>query len=435
MMNLRPFQLALLGGFAFVSIAALVIFGTYDPPDKTEQSVYGSEVIIWGTLPEDVFTEVFRGITREDKLFDVVKYYQVDERSFDDELINAIAEGRSPDMVVLASENLVKHRAKLFPISYESLPLRDYRTAYVDGAEIFARADGVYAVPFAVDPMMMYWNRDLFASNALAQAPRNWAEVVSSVVPSITSVDSSLNIITSALAFGEFRNVTHAKEVLMLLLLQSGSEMVTEGDRGYVMGLDKSLSENSRAPLDAALKFYTDFSNPTKSTYTWNRAMKQDLNAFISGDLALYFGLGSEAENIYKKNANLNYDVTMVPQGSGATALRTYGTFYGFAIPRAAPNMSGAYAAMNTISSARYADGLTRGLNLAPVRRDLIAQGDSEPYRASILQSALIARSWLDPDPVESSNIFMQMVEDVVSNRSRYNKAISDAINRLKLEY
>lgn len=435
MLNLRPFQIILLAVFGFLAFVALVYLGGYQKAPSAADVVYGNEVIIWGTLDATVFDTVFRNIVQEDKAFSVVKYYSVDERDFDDELINAIAEGRSPDMVVLSSNNLVKHRAKLLAIPYESLPLRDFRNTYVDGADIFALNTGIYAIPFAVDPLMMYWNRDIFASAGIAQAPTSWEQIVANVVPKITIRDADRSIVRSSIAFGEVRNVTHAKEVIALLALQSGSAMVTETERGYVVGLDESLVQGARAPLEAAVQFFTDFSNSNSPLYSWNRGIEQDKNSFIAGDLALYFGLGSEAQNIDSKNPNLNFDITTVPQGGAATAVRTYGEFYGFAIPRAAANTNGAFAAMNTITSAKHADALTRALNLAPVRRDLVAAGDSSAYRGGMLQSALVARSWLDPDPEASTGIFTQMVEDVVSNRKRVGAAVSDAVNRLVLEY
>lgn len=435
MMNLRPFQIILLAVFGLMAFIAIIFLGGYQAKPSAEEIIYGDEVVIWGTLEADVFDVTFRNITQEDKAFGVVKYFKVNERDFDDELINAIAEGRSPDMVIMEADNLVKHRAKLLAIPYESIPLRDYKTAYVDGAEIFALKDGVYGIPFAVDPLLLFWNRDMFASNGLAQAPVSWEEVVAEVVPKITITNTNRDVVQSALAFGEFRNVRNAKEVMTLLTLQSGSKMVSENDRGYVVEINQSTVQGARAPLEAALQFYTDFSNANSPTYSWNRAMAEDKNSFISGDLAMYFGFGSEASNIDKKNPNLNFDIASVPQGGAATALRTYGKFYGFAIPRAATNAQGAFAAANTITSAKYIDELTQGLNLAPVRRDLVAAGASSPYRAIMLQSALIARTWLDPDPEESDNIFLQMVEDVVSNRARVSAAVGDAINRLVLEY
>ncbi len=67
--------------------------------------------------------------------------------------------------------------------------------------------------------------------------------------------------------------------------------------------------------------------------------------------------------------------------------------------------------------------------------RSVIGAGDSSPYRQVMLQSALIARSWLDPDPEASNVIFSEMVEDVVSNRTRVGNAVVDAVRKLTFEY
>ncbi len=436
-MHIRPFQIFLLAGFAVMAIIALILLMNYEDTPTTEEFAYGDEVVIWGTLDGAVVDRVFQNITQEDKAFAVVRYQRIDERSFDDEFLNAIAEGRSPDLIILSSENLVKHRAKLLAIPYENSPIRDFRDAYVDGAEIFALRDGIYAIPFAVDPLVMYWNRDIFASNGLAQPPTTWEDVLGNVVPRTTVRDAGRDIVQSSVAFGEFRNVLRAKDTLLLLALQSGSGGVSENERGYMVGLNESVGQQgSRAPMESALQFFTDFSNANSASYSWNRALPRDTEVFIAGDLALYFGRGSEAPGIDSKNPNLNFDAAPVPQGGTATARRTYGTFYGFALPRAAvKNVSGAYAAAQRITSAKYANELTTALNMAPVRRDLVGAGSSDAYRSVMLQSALIARGWLDPDPVASDSIFMQMVEDVVSNRSRVGMAVSDAINRLVLEY
>ena len=123
----------------------------------------------------------------------------------------------------------------------------------------------------------------MFASVGLAQAPATWENLVVNVVPSITITDNNRNVIQSALAFGEFRNVTHAKDILMLLALQSGSKMVYENERGYVIDINQSTVPRARPPLEAALQFYTDFSNVNSPVYSWNRAMANDKNAFYRG--------------------------------------------------------------------------------------------------------------------------------------------------------
>lgn len=431
MLNLRPFQIILIAVFVGMAFVALILLGTFQNTTNQADLQFGSEVVIWGTMPNRTFERTFQNIAQEIKDFSVVSYFSVDAANFDSILVNAIAEGRSPDLVILSSEDLVKHRAKLTPIPFATLPERTFRDSYVDGAEIFTLRDGVYAIPFAVDPLVLYWNRDLFASYGIAQSPATWETVVSSVVPRLTVRDSSRSITQSALAFGEYRNVKHAKSVLMLLAMQSGSQLVRDSEQGYRIEINDSSNQAVRRPLETALEFYNNFSNANNPLYTWNRAQPLDEQTFIAGDVAMYFGRGSEAENLDSKNPNLNFDVAMVPQGEGATMQRTHGIFYGFAIPRAAPNPRGAYAAAQLLANGRFTDGLVRELNLAPVRRDIVAAGDSSAYRSIMLRSALIARAWLDPTPTQSAVVFQQMVEDVTANRSRLSQAVSDALTRL----
>lgn len=436
-MHLRPFQIGLIATFAIMAVVALFLLSRYQTTKTATEVAYGNEVVVWGTQDAAIMDRLFQNIAQEDKAFAVVRYHRVDERNFDNEFLNAIAEGRTPDLVVLSSDSLVKHRAKLLAIPYETFSTRDFRDTYVDGAEIFALRDGIYALPFGVDPLLMYWNRDIFASNGLAQAPTTWADVVGNVVPRTTLLDQRRTPIQSGIAFGEYRNVFRAKDILLLLALQSGSGSVYENERGYVVGLNEPVGEGAaKTPFEAGLQFFTDFSNVNSSNYSWNRALPEDTQAFLAGDLALYFGRGSEAESLSRKNPNLNFDIAPVPQGGAPTARRGYGTFYGLAIPKAATrNLSGAYNAALKITSAKYANELTAALNIAPVRRDLVAAGANDPYRSVMLQSALVARGWLDPDPVASDRILMQMVEDVVSNRSRVGMAVNDAVSRLVLEF
>lgn len=435
MSNIRPFQVVLLATFALLAIVALIFLSVFQTTKTQEQFAYGNGVAIWGTLPQEVFRSLLQGIASTDKGFDVVSYRQFAESTFDSELVNAIAEGKSPDLIILNSTSLVHLRAKLLPIPYTTFPQRDFRDTYVDGSEIFALDDGLYGIPFAINPMILYWNRDMFSSNGLAQAPTSWESIVSDVVPRLTVRDTNRNVLKSSVSFGEYRNVMQAKKTLMLLLLQSGSKMVTQKEGVYTVSLNESVTEGARAPLESAVQFYTNFSNVNSPLYSWNRSMPSDKNAFIAGDLGLYFGLGMEYRDLAKKNPNLNFDVAMVPQGINATVLRTYGDFYAFAIPRASKNAQGAFSVAGVLANAENGKTISNSLDMSSARRDVIAEGDSDRYRKIILDSALIARSWLDPEPDASDGIFMQMIEDIVSNRSRIGDAVGDAVDRLILKY
>ena len=163
--------------------------------------------------------------------------------------------------------------------------------------------------------------------------------------------------------------------------------------------------------------------------------MENDKLTFVGGDLALYFGFGSEEGGIEARNPNLNFDTAPVPQGASATVKRVYGTFYGMAIARASENPQGSYAAIQTLLRDEVIANVTERLSFAPASRTVLAGGSTDAHRQIVFDSALIARSWLDPNPVSSDNIMKQMVEDVVSGRQKVTNAVADAVRRLELAF
>jgi len=426
----------MLGVFAFLAVVGIFLLSGFTRDGSVDDDAYGDRVLIWGTLDAEAFRATISNISTTNDAFRVVEYRQVDERSFNDTFVNALAEGRSPDLILLSNTELVRQRNRLLALSYEdTISLRDFRDKNVDGAEIFARADGVYALPLVVDPIVMYWNRDIFASNGLAQAPTTWEYIVSTIVPTLTRRDDNRNILMSALAFGEVRNVRNAKELLLLLAIQSGSKLISEEGSRYVVELDRSVSGGGLPPLEAATQFYSNFSNSNGQLYSWNRSQPVDRNAFVSEDLAMYFGFGSELSEILEQNPNLNFDVAPVPQGASATILRTYGEFYGFAIPKASPNVQGAYLAANVFTQPSVALSLSERLGMAPVERTAIAAGSNNAYRKVVMNAALIARSWLDPNTAQTDMIFQDMIEDVTSGRKSLSSSVNDAEQKVQLAF
>ena len=281
----------------------------------------------------------------------------------------------------------------------------------------------------------MYWNRDVLEREGVPIQPKSWDEFFV-LSPMITKRDRSSNILQATVALGEYRNITHAKDILAALMLQAGNPIV--GVQGVEKKLTSQLLEEfgfTIRPAESALRFYTEFSNPIKSVYSWNRALSPSRQLFLADQLAFYFGYASEFEELKRANPNLNFDVAPIPQGAGATTRRTFGQFYGLAIPLAAQNRGGGFAAAQTIGLPQYASLLAGALQLAPVERSLIAAGSNNAFTSVIYGAALSARGWLDPTPTDTAGILQTMVEDIVSNRARVSKAVTDAVNRITLSF
>jgi len=388
--KLRPFQIALLAVFGVLGISSLVLLTSYQNLVGDKPSSYGDSVIIWGTLDNNIVEKTISAIAEDDNDYRVVEYFQKDPRTFVQELVNAIADGNQPDSIILPHDELVTLRTKLLPIPYSAISERDFRDTYVDGAEIFSRPDGIYAIPLAVDPLVMYWNRDLFSTAGLSLPPATW-DKVTETVKLLTVKDTARNIIQSTVALGEYRNIQNAKAVLMMLLIQSGSRMVEERNNFYDVALNKPIINDERQPFVAAVQFYTEFSNASSPVHSWSRVASDDLRAFLGEELALYFGFGSEYPNIRAKNPNFNFDTTAVPQGSSVTISKNYGRFYGLAVVKNSTNVQGTYFAIQKLAASQNAGPLTANLNMAPALRSLLANRVADPYLQTIYNQALIS--------------------------------------------
>jgi maltose-binding protein MalE len=158
-MNIRPFEVVLIGIFLLLGISGLAYLSMFKGGGSADGQTYGSKVVVWGTFSKSKFDNILLDASATDKALSVVEYVEKDPRTFNGDFVNAIAEGNAPDLVLIPHTLLVTHRSKLRPISFDTIPERTYRDNYIEGAEIFMRSDGIYGIPLAVDPLVMYWNR------------------------------------------------------------------------------------------------------------------------------------------------------------------------------------------------------------------------------------------------------------------------------------
>lgn len=434
-MKLRPFELALVIIFIVLGLAALALLSGYDrKPSSPEGIAITGSVQIWGTMPGSGMADMIDALAGQYESYQDVKYSYIPPADFEETLVNALADGVGPDLVLMSHEHLVDMRRRIAPYDYETVPLRDIRDSYVEGAQVFALSDGLYALPIAVDPIVIYWNRDVLATNGFLAPPRTWEELLNVQFEPLIERDFSRNINRAVVAMGEFTNVRNALGIMSMLLIQGGTAGVTDSERGYEIRLQESLAGTSN-PLRAAVDFYTRFSQPANSLYSWNRSLPQDRSAFVSEDLAFYFGYASEARVIEQLNPNLNFDIAEVPQGGVASVRRTYAQFYGLSILRSTDNANGAYAVMTQLNDPQRAATIAIDSGLAPASRQAIAAGSNDTYGRVAFASAGIAYGWLSPTPTQTQQVFGVMTSDINENRRSLDQAISDGLERLEQAY
>ena len=436
-MKLRPFELGLVIIFTLLGVGALFVISSYKPPPSEappEGAIVG-QVMIWGTLPQAAVGDVLAELELENEQYRNVSYRYYNPATFDAQLTNALADRTGPDLVLVSHERLVNLRKRIQPVSFDSFPLRDVRSLYVDGAEIFALNDGIYAFPIAIDPLMMYWNRDILSTNGFLEAPATWEDLVNSVFPKIIERDFNRTVQRSVVAMGEYANVRNAYGVISALFIQGGSPGVVLDSGGrYSIQLQNRIGGGGD-PLRSAVDFYTRFSKPGNTLYSWNRSLPEDRLSFIAEDLALYFGFASEGKQIQKMNPNLNFDIAEVPQDGSATVRRTYGKFYGLSALKSSDNLAGAFSVMSSFRGQRIADAIAESSDMTPAYRASLSAGSNDAYGRVAYRSASIARGWLNPDKKNVDTIFQTMTQDINENRRDLTGAVSDATERLGMSY
>ena len=184
-------------------------------------------------------------------------------------------------------------------------------------------------------------------------------------------------------------------------------------------------------PSDSAIGFYTQFSNPTSPSYTWNRSLPSSLNMFLSGKLATYIGFASEIFAIQQKNSNLNFDVTFVPQIRDGTK-SVFGRMYALALVKQSKQLGGAFVAIDALTEVSALKQLETVTNLPPVLNELLANKPTDAFRSVFYDSALISHSWMDPDSVGTANVFRDMINNITSGREKLGDALGQADTDLR---
>lgn len=412
--------------FIFLGVCILLIFVGLGSLALYRGSATSSipRVLIWGTLDEGLYARMVTAGVNQEPLVNAV-YVQKNRSTMYQEFLEAIAAGTAPDAIIVNNKEFYRYYNKTVGIPYSSYSERTFKDTFVEGAELFTGQDGIVAMPFAVDPLVMYWNRDIFNSITEVRPPVYW-EGVYGLIDRITRFDEKKNVTRSLIGLGEYGNVSHAKDILSLLIQQAGGRVTTFSGGRLVSSVSDNFN-NLRNPAQAAVDFYVQFANPQKTTYTWSRSLPESKNSFIAGDTALYIGPISEISEIRAKNPNLNFDVAMVPQVTGSVAPSTYGTYWVMAAVKNSPRLAAVFSNLGIVSGRAVATNIINQTPLVSLRRDILGITQERADRAVAFTAAFHARSWIDPDDNQTDGYFREMINMVISGRLSPLEAVNRA--------
>ncbi len=427
---MKNFQLIILIVFIAAAVFGVLVFSGVIPIGNNNDTGGQGTVVLWGTIGFQVISAPLDDFNRANPSF-VLKYVQKDPQTFDQDLLEALASGVGPDLFLLPDSLAYHYRNRILAIPYQSYPLASFKNAFAGAGEVFLTSKGIIAFPLFIDPMVMYYNRSILDANNIITPPSYWDEF-QHIATILTKKDQDKKIIKSAAALGTFSNITHAKDIISTLFMQAGNLIISEKDGFFYSSLGDTSSKNL-VDLGPVLKFYTDFADPLSNVYSWNKSLPPSINAFSSEYLAFYFGYASELPSLVNRNPNQNFLAAPMPQLKNSNTRITFSKTTGVAISLASKNSTAAFTVASLLATGDFPSKLATALSVVPARRDLIARRPTDAYFPIFYSSALYARSWLDPSPRDTDNIFGGMVNSVLSNNMTPLNAIKDASAKLGL--
>lgn len=446
-----------------IPLLSLVLLGQackVTPPDVREASK-PITLEYWRIFdPSDSLNDVTADWNREHPNIKIgVKTLRFEE--FENEVLNALAEDRGPDLFSIPNTFLTKYQPKLLPApatiklafqevkgtikkeiittlkTLPSVTLKEVREKFVDQVaydvvreENGALAQKIYGLPLALDTLVMFYNRDLFNQARIANPPKNWNEF-QEVVKKLTKLDARGEIVQSGAAIGAADNIENSFDLLSAVMMQNQTLMVDETGQAVFDKVPPRLEGRSVTPGEEALIFYADFSSPAKEVYAWNNKMQNSLDAFAAGKTAIFFGYSYHLPLLKVKAPKLNLALTKLPQIGGEEI--NYANYLIEVVSKKTKNPDAAwaflqFAATRKDETAKY---LTR-VKKPTALRELIPSQLDDIELGPFAESVLTGKSWYRGlDPTAAKTAFRDMINQVAGGALTAREAIKIAAQKV----
>lgn len=408
----------LAAGAALVVTLILVFIGVLPGGKRGEEKI---SISVW-VLDED--TEIWDPILIrfENSYPDInATLEEIAPGNYENELLNALAAGRGPDVFMFNSKWLIEHGDKIAPAPSNKMTAETFSGFFPQVAEQDFVSEGrIYAMPLFVDTLALLYNRDIFDAKGVVFAPGTWKEFEEAVAKLRTFENGKMGDKAAAIG-GTSASVSNAVDLVGLLMLQNGSTIVNESFTRADFGREG----------EAGLLQYTKFADPQSPLYTWDDSLGLSNEVFANGEVAMAFAYPSDVREIKDTNPFLDFEVSKMPQLDKSNPVN-FANYWGLAVRSGSSNLSAAwdftiFASTDKASAENYI--IETGH--APALRFSINNYLNNPDIGVFAGQALTARSWPQADDDQVDTIFNDMIKDVISDGVTVEAAISSARSAL----
>ncbi|MEI7452364.1 MAG: extracellular solute-binding protein [Candidatus Falkowbacteria bacterium] len=412
----------------------------------------------WGTQDDsDAYVDIINSY-KQLHPFITVNYTKFRPEEYEDALLNAFAEDRGPDIFSIHNTWIQKYLPKLAPLpakitmvypevqgtiqkttvpverTTQSLTLNDLKNNFVDvvSRDVVDNSQ-IWGLPMSVDTLAMYYNRDLLSNAGLTDVPKYWNSNFQQSVKKLSKQDIKGNIIQSGVALGGSTNINRYSDILAALMMQNGATLLSDGGTVLFNQVPVGSNDTSYNPGAAALKFYTDFSNPIKEVYSWNSEMPNSLDAFMGGNLAFMFGYSYQLPVIRAQALKLNFGIAPLPQIEGSGNSVNFANYWVNGVAKKSKNPNICWDFIQYMSKAENVKGYLDKTKRPTALKALIPAQRQDLDIGVFADQVLTAKSWYRGQNVKVAEAAMgEMIDAVVKDDTKIMEAMNLAASRVQ---
>ncbi|HRY59974.1 MAG TPA: extracellular solute-binding protein [Patescibacteria group bacterium] len=362
----------------FLSVL-LVIFGsglscgkktTTTTPDNGTTLVENTDtgatnsLVIWGVFDSsDTWQPIIKSFNKQKGYTDTkITYVMKDYADYESMLIDAIASDNGPDIFYVSNSWIGKHKAKMVPAKDTIISVDDYQKKFFPAAyEDFVLDKNIYAFPLYSDSLALFYNSRMFNKASIVEAPATWDDVIKDaeiLTHPIVNYDKKGRVTSTVtqqadagIAMGLTSNISRSQDIVLALMLQTGTIMNSEDKRTFTFNQfqKQSGTEEIKHPGASALDFYTAFANGNENN-KWSSDFPSNIEAFANSKVAMMIGYSYMIPQIKKINPDISLKVAPFPQITGAPSNITLANYWGWAVSRNSKNQGLAWSFMKFVS-------------------------------------------------------------------------------------
>ena len=384
-----------------------------------------------------------------------IQYRTLRHEEYEQTLLEAWAKGEGPDIYSIPNTWVHKYQEFISPIppttgmAYystkkalgikeeenieyivsPSITLPQLANNFVDSVYEDVVIDNlIYALPYSVDNIALFYNKDLLSQAKIPLPPTTYSEFLTDV-KALTKIDNQGNVIQAGTALGSTENISRATDILFLLMLQSRATLADPPN--FLQGVE---GDSEAIPAVNALDFYTQFTDPNKEVYTWNKELPGALEMFAQGKLAFFFGYSYNIPLINQlSGGKVSYGITNVPK------LNQDMNYANYWVETVAMNSEYANEAWDFLQYATNIDNITSDLESAgrPTALKALIDVQREDFLLRpFVEQSLVARNWYHgKKPNLMEQYITDAIESVMNNQLESNEALQLAQRLIQQTY